>query len=222
MPLERIVEPELLDTLPHDHPDALHNRRDLRIFNGLARNFVWLAGQLERHGWPGMRVLEIGAGEGCLGALVARRGQLPEGASISGLDVIPRPTAWPLSWGWHQGDLLTFDGYGDYDVVAANYILHQFDDAALEGLGETLRQAGLRLMLACETQRSRLQMRLLPAFAFVTRMNYVSRHDAAVSLRGGFLPGEMGTVLGTRAPEWNTHEKALPFGSVRLRAVKKT
>jgi len=36
-----ILQAELLDSLPPDHPDALHNRRDLRLTNALMGNSRW-------------------------------------------------------------------------------------------------------------------------------------------------------------------------------------
>ncbi|MGF1449471.1 MAG: class I SAM-dependent methyltransferase [Opitutales bacterium] len=217
---QRTVEPELLDSLPQDHPDALHNRRDLRRLNALTGNFRWLASQVGQHVTTGLRLLEIGAGEGCLGAYLNRRGILPDSVTVDGLDVIARPATWPEQWTWHQGDLTRFDGYAHYDGIVANLILHQFDNAVLQQLGQRWRAAGMRLVLSCETQRCPWQMRGLPLLAAVTRMNYVSRHDAAVSLRGGFRRGELGALLGLETPEWTVRETTPALRSHRLCAVR--
>src|SRR5688572_14054246 len=40
--MQRTVQPEILDSLPHDHPDALHNRRDLRLTNFVTGDHRWL------------------------------------------------------------------------------------------------------------------------------------------------------------------------------------
>ncbi len=217
---QRIVEPELLDSLPQDHPDALRNRRDLRLLNALTGNFRWLAGVLLHVARPGMRLLEVGAGEGCLGAYLYRRRSLPRGVRIDGLDVISRPERWPASWGWRRADLTAFDGYADYDGVVANLILHQFENPVLQRLGALWREGGVALIVSCETQRCPWQMRGLPWLAWATRMNYVSRHDAAVSLRGGFRRGELGALLGLEEPEWTVLERTPALRSHRMCAVR--
>jgi len=38
---KRSCQPELLDSLAPDHPDAIHSRRDLRIVNRFMRNLTW-------------------------------------------------------------------------------------------------------------------------------------------------------------------------------------
>ncbi len=40
--MQRTPQPELLDSLPPQHPDALHNRRDLRLTNRVMGNHRWL------------------------------------------------------------------------------------------------------------------------------------------------------------------------------------
>jgi hypothetical protein len=55
--MNRALEPELLDSLPHDHPDAAHNRRDLRLINGFMRNRAWFERTLPGVLRAGERVL---------------------------------------------------------------------------------------------------------------------------------------------------------------------
>src|SRR4051812_46896056 len=102
--MQRTLQPELLDSLPHEHPDALHNRRDLRLTNRIVGNHRWILRQVPRLVRPGERVLEIGAGTGELGrALLAR------GVAVDALDLWPRPPDWPADSGWQVGDLRTFE-----------------------------------------------------------------------------------------------------------------
>ena len=70
----RTVQDELLDSLPHDHPDARHNRRDLRVINALMGNHRWLARALAAWAASGESILEIGAGTGELALRLLRRG----------------------------------------------------------------------------------------------------------------------------------------------------
>ncbi|MEO1844804.1 MAG: hypothetical protein ABGZ37_11065, partial [Akkermansiaceae bacterium] len=58
----RVVQPELLDELPFDDPDALRSRRDLRFINGVMGNFRWMRRRLA--GRAEGRVIELGAGDG--------------------------------------------------------------------------------------------------------------------------------------------------------------
>ena len=84
--MKRTCEPELLDSLPFDHPDAAHSRRDLRIVNGFMRSKAWFRKTLPGLVRPGETVLELGAGTGELGGDLNSRG-IP----VDGLDLWPRP-----------------------------------------------------------------------------------------------------------------------------------
>lgn len=202
MSLPRIVKPELLDSLPEGHPDALHNRRDLRIFNALQGNYRWLARSLRRRLQPGDRVLELGSGMGDLGLHLLRKGLL-RGVTWDAVDLWSRPASWPAEWSWHQTDLLSFSRYRDYDLIVGNLIVHQFDDEELASLGERLGADGTRTrhLLFCETLRHRLPLMLLP----LTRLlgtGHVSNHDAAVSVEGGFRDDELPRLLKLPADRW--------------------
>ena len=188
--MRRTLEPEILDTLSPDDPAALHNRRDLRIINAFMGNHRWLERELRRRLRPGERVLEIGAGTGELGRRLAAAG-----IAADGLDLWPRPADWPAASAWHRADLREFEGYGGYDVVVANLILHQFSEAELSGLGRRL--AGRpRLILASEPSRQRLSQFFCAALGPVLGANFVTRHDSRVSIDAGFLDAELPGALG--------------------------
>ncbi len=181
--LQRRVQPEILDGLPPDHPDAAHNRRDLRFFNALMGNFRWFANSLVDQLHPGDRLLELGAGEGDLGRYL-RRSLRQRTFSYAGLDLWPIPKDWPKEWSWHRDDLTTFENYKSCNVILGNLILHQFKDDVLADLGRQWREHA-RLLVFCEPARSTLHLRQLP-LARLAGINYVSRHDARVSIEGGF------------------------------------
>jgi hypothetical protein len=217
MPAARVVEPEWLDSLPHDHPDARGNRRDIRRINHLQGNFAWMAGQVRRHVRAGMRLLEVGAGAGDLGARL--RSILPAGCVYAGLDLAPRPEHWPGDWPWLREDLAGFDAYDGYDVILANLILHQFEDPVLARIGRRWRRAGVTRVLARETVRSPVQERLVP-LGRLLGMNAVSRHDAAVSVRAGFRGHELPRLLGLAGADWKLCCGAAPLRAYHLRAIR--
>ncbi len=213
--MNRACEPELLDSLPHDHPDAVHNRRDLRLINGFMRNRAWFERTLPPLLRPGERVLEIGAGTGEMGVALNRRG-IP----VDGLDLWPRPAAWPAGREWHQADLKTFGGYGDYPVVVGNLILHQFTEPELAELGSVLRRTA-RVVAASEPERRRMSQTLMAAIGPLLGANHVTLHDARVSITAGFVGTELPSALGMDAGDWEISCASTPLGASRMVAVRR-
>ena len=214
--MQRTLQPELLDSLPPDHPDALHNRRDLRLTNQMIGSHRWLLQTIPSLIRPGDVALEIGAGSGELGLRLAR-----EGVAIDGLDLWPRPAAWPAERAWHQSDLRSFDGYADYTVMVGNLIFHQFSDADLARLGDTLRRSA-RVIVACEPQRRRISQVLYRSLAPLFGANHVSLHDAHVSIAAGFRGDELPSILGLRGDQWRVHRSSTALGVYRMVAVRNT
>jgi SAM-dependent methyltransferase len=214
--MQRTLQPEILDSLPADHPDALHNRRDRRLTNRLLGSHRWLERILPGLVRPGERVLELGAGTG---ELALRLGQ--RGLAVSGLDVWPRPSAWPAGSPWYQEDLRTFDGFDRYAVVFGNLIFHQFSAADLDALGQRIR-AHARVIVACEPTRRRLSQvcyrTLGPAFG----ANHVSLHDAHVSIAAGFRGRELAQALGLVESEWTIRGEFTLLGLHHLVAIRRT
>jgi hypothetical protein len=214
--MQRTLQPELLDSLPHDHPDALHNRRDLRITNAIAGNHRWIARALPCFLSAGELALELGSGTGELGLRLARRG-----VAIDGLDLWPRPVAWPAGPAWHVGDLRTFDGYGRYRGFVGNLIFHQFSDADLAALGEKLK-ASAHVIVACEPERRRLSQFLFRTVGPLLGANHVTLHDAHVSIAAGFRGDELPRALGLDAPEWDVRCTTTLVGAYRMIALKRS
>lgn len=211
----RAIQAELLDGLPPEHPDALHNRRDLRRLNRLMGNHRWIVRTLERHLRPWEAALELGAGQGELTLRLFRRG-----LRADALDRWPRPIGWPAALAWHQADLESFDSYDRYPAVFGNLIFHQFDDAQLAALGARLRRS-CRLIVACEPARrksSQLAYRLLaPLLGF----NHVSRHDGHVSIAGGFIGTELPRSLGLTPDAWTLRCSTTWRGGYHLIAIRR-
>ena len=213
--MQRRVEPELLDTLPADDPAALRSRRELRLINAIMGNHRWLAREVRRSIQPGWRVLELGAGDGALGARLIASG-ICEPRLITGFDLAPRPAAWPAEAEWMQGDVLDAT-LPEAEIVVANLFLHHFDPAALARLGARL-PAKCRILLASEPARRRwhlAQGALLSALALLSR---VTRHDMRISIRAGFLRDELSHALGIDA--WKCKSPATFLGAYRLRAER--
>jgi 2-polyprenyl-3-methyl-5-hydroxy-6-metoxy-1,4-benzoquinol methylase len=214
--LPRTLQAELLDSLAPDDPAARASRRDLRVINRVLGNHRWFVRALRRHVRPGERVLEIGAGAGEL-----CRELVAQGWQVDGLDRAPRPAGWPAGRTWHQVDLRAFDGYGDYDVVVANLILHHLTDAELAALGRRWAR-GPRVIVACEPARLRRSQSLFAALSPVFGAHAVTRHDGRVSIAAGFVADELTRSLGLAAAQWELRRRATVLGMQRLVAVRRS
>ena len=214
--MPRTIQPELLDSLPPDHPDALHNRRDLRLTNRVMGNHRWIAKTLPSLLHPSDRVLELGAGTGELAAILESRG-----AAVDAVDLWPRPDTFNPARLWHQADLRTFSGYRDYTVFVANLILHQFNDSELAQLGATLASSA-RLIVACEPARRRSSQFLYRTFAPLFGANRVSLHDAHVSIDAGFRHDELPRALGLDPARWQIRCGPAPIGAYHLVAIRRS
>lgn len=186
----RVVQPEILDSLPEDDPAAIANRRDIRRLNALMGNFRWFEHRLRERFPQGGRFLELGAGDGALGCFLEQR---LEGVRIDGLDLWRRPLNWPPAWGWIEEDLTKFEDYDRYDGILCNLILHQFEDELLRQLGTLAGRKGGTILVA-EPGRKRLPH--LATRLLFPLLSPVSRHDALVSIQAGFRLGELPELLG--------------------------
>lgn len=215
----RQLQPEILDRLPTDDPEAVRSRRDLARINALMGNWRWLARGLQQHLAPGDRVLEIGAGRGEFLAWWGRHdGATTRKGTLHGLDLAPPPRSWSPEREWLQTDLAQFDGYARFDVVVANLVLHHCDDAGLAALGRRLAD-GPRVVLACEPARRRLHVWQARALALLG-VNRVTRHDAPASVCAGFRGNELPALVGLLAPRWSTVVTTTWRGAYRLIAMK--
>lgn len=199
----RSPEPELLDVLPADDPQAIGSRRDLVWINALMRQAPVMRRLIKRYdGEAPRRVLEIGAGDGRFMLGMARRlaKRWPR-VEIVLLDRTPGLVAAPVRaeferLGWRvepvTADIFEWAAGAArerFDIVCANLFLHHFDDARLARLFALLAPL-TPLFVATEPLRARLPLsatRLLPAIG----ANRVTLHDAAASVRAGFAGTEL-------------------------------
>lgn len=217
--MRRIVQPEKLDSLPPDHPDARASRRDLRFFNWYLGTERWFEGALLPAIKSGDRVLELGAGEGrLLGKLQAA---CPEGlcqrVGWVAMDFHqPEPCRDGLDW--ICADLLRFDDYERHPVVLGNMILHHFEASGLARLGKELDRHS-RLLVFQEPAR-RTDVLFMCQLASLA-MNRVTRHDAPASIRGGFRANELPQWLGLDPAKWHCRVEITLRGAYRLLAQRR-
>jgi len=213
--MERTVQPELLDALAPDHPDAVRNRRDLRLTNAVMGNRRWFRRTLAALLRPSECVLELGAGTGELAHRLNR-----DGIATDGLDFWPPPPAWPAERRWLRTDLRQFSGYSPYAAVIGNLIFHQFTTAELAELGQRLDCAA-RVVVASEPARLRRSQILYRIFGPLCGANHVSLHDAHVSIAAGFLGAELPDLLGLNRRRWDIHCSCAPIGAYRMIAIRR-
>lgn len=212
----RHLQPELLDSLPVNHPDALHSRRDLVLVNRVMGNARWFRAALGARLHPGERVLELGAGTGELAQTLRSVAPL-----IDGMDRVPAPLAWPAPSRWHQADIEQFTGWHDYPVVMGNLILHHLTDAALRTLGMALTQHA-RLLVFNEPTRKRHIQQFWAIAAPLAGANPVTRHDGYVSIGAGFCADELPHHLGLDPVHWDWRVTTTWLGAYRLIAERRS
>jgi hypothetical protein len=217
--MKRVVLPEYLDSLPPDDPGARANRRELRLFNAFLGTKSWFRRELLNRLQPADRVLEIGAGEGLVIDHLARRLQRHKdpGVSWTALDAQPVFSGHP-SIEFVMDDLLQYKDYPQSRVVFGNMILHQFGEDELKRLGEIWHRHA-RLLVFQEPARSRLHHALCGLSTLP--MSQVSRHDASVSIRGGFRGEELPDLLGLPVQDWVWKVRSTLRGAYRMIASRK-
>ncbi|MBU6182215.1 MAG: hypothetical protein KGR46_05320 [Verrucomicrobia bacterium] len=210
--MERVVVPEILDSLPADDPEARRSRADLRVVDAFLGNSRWILRRLRADGNVRGGVVELGAGEGNLCRRVFR--EFP-GASVTGLDLCPRPAGIPDGVGWVRGDFFgALPAAGG--VCMGSLVLHHFGEEALANLGARL--VGFSSLVFSEPLRSRVPLWFSKVAAPV--FGKVTRHDMAASIRAGFVRGELGRFLKLDRGRWKISEQATLRGSLRFHAVK--
>lgn len=217
--MKRTVEPEILDELPPDDPRAIRSRADLRRLNWL----MWhgpifrdiLKANLKQ---PPRVITEIGTGDGTLmlnlaaelhthwpgvRVILVDRQKVVSDATLEGFQ----------KFGWHA-ELVTADIFnwvssaGRMDVVIANLFLHHFTNEKLAGLFRSFADR-TDFFLAGETRRE------WPSFAVCRVLgllgcNSVTRHDAWLSMKAGFVGNEL-SALWPAGNGWELTERRVIF-----------
>ena len=203
-------------------PAARHSRRDLRLINQIMLSAALIDKRLAPITVPSpVRILEIGAGDGSLMLKLAlrlsKRWPAAHVTLLDRQDIVSGETVAGLArLGWtaekRTGDVfecLSTSAARYYHIVIANLFLHHFGDDQLADLFAKIAPS-TSAMIACEPRRSSFCLassRMLWAIG----CNWVSRHDAQVSVKAGFAGNEL-SRLWPEATGWKIEETAgMPF-----------
>ena len=215
--MRRILEPEILDSLPADDPLAVGSRADLRRVNSLMGNSSLCQTAIEHmlQGRAPTRLVELGCGDGEFMAGIARGSPKSWcGVEVWLVDRIPavrEPTLKAFAAAGWSPRVATADVFAwlaespRIDVCVANLFLHHFEERQLAALLEKIA-ARSSALVACEPRRSPSALWASHALGLVG-CNRVTRHDAAVSVRAGFADREL-SALWPDPASWEMSEES--------------
>ncbi len=213
--VHRVVEPEIIDQLPADHPDIRRSRWDLKWINLFMGNERWISHAIGAHpGALAQGAVEIGAGEG---TLIRRIHKAYPRIPVSACDLAPRPADLPAPIQWTSGDVFDFLSHSRGGVLLANLFLHHFINPELERLRPLLGS----FKVLCLNEPFRHPQTLLDARYLRPFIGRTTEHDMMVSIRAGFVPGELPKLLGLESSEWVIHEHTTWQGGLRLIAHRR-
>jgi hypothetical protein len=199
--MERVREPELLDSLAADDPRAQRSRADLRRINFVMGNARHVARELG----PDVRtLLDLGAGDSAFARRIAR----PD-MKVTLLDRIAFPESPGFIGVRSDAHHYLRKTARRFDAIIANLFLHHLDREALRTLlGLISRRTAL--FIACEPRRSRGAL-AAARLTWTLGASAVTRHDAAASVRAGFCGREL-AELWPKNEAWVLAERAAwPF-----------
>lgn len=235
--MNRIVQPELLDQLSPADPRAVRSRRDLRRVNAWMGHHAIMALAMQEclQGRVPRQITELGAGDGNFLLRVARKIPLqpasaspwsaPTGTRVALLDLHNMVSEETLEAFLDVGcraetivaDVFNWPAMGN-DVVVANLFLHHFEG---ERLLELLRLISHRtnVFIALEPRRAEWPL-LCSRLLWAIGCNEVTRHDAVVSVRGGFSGCEL-SALWPDQQDWHLSEQSVGLFSHLFIAKKR-
>jgi hypothetical protein len=215
----RIVEPEWLDELSPNTPEARRSRRDLVRVNWFMRNPAILARALAKQlPPPGWCLVELGAGDGALTWALVRRlrkdqrpgkvilvdrlpalnGQIVARLAALGCEV---EAAQADVFDWLETSVLPRSPV----VIMANLFLHHFQDEPLKMLFELISRRA-NFFVACEPHRSRFAVMFAGPLLGWIGCNHITRHDGVLSVRAGFRDEEL-SALWCKRKGWDLDER---------------
>ncbi len=214
--MNRLVEPELLDHLSPEAPEAIRSRRELKLINSLMGNHRWLRRQVMAELKPETRVLELGAGTGEFLMSLMASGKCTAG-QVTAVDLAPPPPNWPSGAVWLQQDVTQIGEFPPADIIVSNLFLHHFQADDLRRLGSFVGTANS--FFACEPTRHILHIAQGRLLSGIARLGTVTRHDMIVSIRAGFRGGELQAALGLENLDCRTSSTLL--GAYRFSAKQR-
>lgn len=229
--MTRLLQPELLDTLPSDNPEAARSRTDLRRVNWWMSHRPILQRALEAAPLKNVRrIVELGAGDGTLALQLARqlRARWPN-VDLTLVDRQPVVTAetleifHDLGWNAHavKADVFAWlaNKSTSADVIFVNLFLHHFDETGLRQIFQTIA-ARCSYFVALEPSRTRIAS-LGCELLWMIGCNRVTRHDARISVQAGFRGGEL-SALWPDVRNWTTSETSAGLFSHLFIASRKS
>jgi len=211
----RRVNSELLDQLSYTNPDAIRSRSDLVKINLFTRNFAWLRKKLHKICSSHDHLIELGAGDGKFSNQFCNLG-----LKRTCVDLWPKPNDLNPKIDWLKSDVKQISTYGKNNVVFANLFIHHLTNVEISDLGKKLNLSA-RVIIFCEPQRSRKVHYLLKIFLLLINANYVTRHDAHVSVDAGFKDNELSDLLGLDPNHWDINYNYSILGIVRFTAIRR-
>lgn len=230
--LRRRVEPELLDVLAAEDPQALRSRDDLRRIHRLMGTLSIIQHALNRGaaGFIPRTLLELGAGDSSLMLRLAQKQAncwpAIDVTLLDRLNLVEPQTLkeiHKLGWTPHVVTLDIFnwlEGHNDShtDVIIANLFMHHFSSNELVHLLEGIA-ARSRVFLCCEPRRSALSLMGARCVGLLGA-GPVTRHDAVSSVHAGFLAQEL-SELWPNPQDWVLHEYSAGLFSHCFLAIRK-
>jgi hypothetical protein len=231
--MKRTVEPEWLDALPPNDVRAVASRRDLRRLNrimGHAGTFCRLLHVLAGRPAP-KRIVELGSGDGTLMLDLARRlspaWKQVEVVLLDGKDAVADETRRGIeSLGWKieivAADIFDFlkkPANQMADLMLANLFLHHFSEEQLKMLFH-LAAERTKLFIACEPRRAAVTLAFSRLVGFIG-CNAVTRLDAPLSVRAGFVGRELSALWPADA-RWWLRERGAQFFTHTFLAENRT
>ncbi len=216
LPMQRLIDPELLDHLPSSDPAAIRSRDELRLINGIMGNHRWLLRRVRALIRPGWRVLELGAGDGALCRGLHEAGICAVGR-LTAIDLAPRPAGLHPDVTWLRRSIFETTPLPQAEIVVANLFLHHFEEEQLATLGQNL-SASARVVLACEPARISFHLAQGAVLAALGGFNEVTCHDMLTSIRAGFVRDELPHAL--RLQDWQCCVSTTLLGAYHMDAVR--
>ncbi|XHR27350.1 MAG: methyltransferase domain-containing protein [Chthoniobacteraceae bacterium] len=227
--MRRVVRSELLDHLPASNPQAARARVDLRRINRILRHPGIIDRAYASHfaveaaRRRPLRLCDLGAGDGWLMLQLARlwadRGVRANAELIDLHYLLSEATRRELiSLNWTV-TLVAMDVSmwlnhrmaERADLTISNLFLHHFSDSDLRSMFRKIAPR-TECFIACEPRRNKTALAVAQAL-WLTGCNPVTRHDAPLSVQGGFEGRELSELwpererwLITEGPAgWFTH-----------------
>jgi SAM-dependent methyltransferase len=209
--MQRVLEPEWLDTLSPEDSRALRSRRDLRVLNAFMGNTRHIASSLARRQRPG-RVMDLGCGDGRVALALARTMQWRdvEFLLVDRVATVSDETIHQFRSVQCRASVLVLDvmeGLKETaDVILANLFLHHLNETQVKALLADVAKR-CSFFVACEPRRSAWSL-FASRCVGLLGCNAITRHDAAVSVRAGFDGKEL-SALWPSDDRWHLEETSV-------------